>query len=112
MIAEAAHAQRFGGGHVLVAPDRQHQPADHARQPRPSDERKDRHDAEVDLLAREVDGKHRAQRDDQIEGGDAQEQFRAAHDHRVGHPAEVARDAAEQQAERERNEDADEADRQ
>ena len=108
---ESADAERFGRRDVLVAPDRQHQAADDARQPRPPDEGQNRDDAEIHLLAWQIDREHRAQRDDQVERRDAEQQLGAAHDHRVGHAAEVPGDAAEQQPERERDQDADQADR-
>ena len=109
--AEPAHPERLGRRDELVAPDREDETADHAGETRPADERQDRDNPEIDLLAREIDRKDRAQRDDQIQRRNAEQQFRAAHDHRVGHPAEVARDPAEQQAEGERDENADQADR-
>ena len=73
---EAADPERLGGGHELVAANREHEAADDARETGPSDEREDRHDAEVDLLAGEIDGEDGAQRDDQVERRDAEQQLR------------------------------------
>ncbi len=107
--AQPAESERLGRRHVLALAHRQHQAADDARQAGPADERENRDDAEVDLLARQIDREDRAQRDDQIERRDAQQQLGRPHDDRVDEAAEVAGDAAEQQPERERNRDADQA---
>ena len=104
--------ERLGRRHVVALPHRQHEPADDARKAGPADERQNRDDAEVDLVARQIHRKHRAKRDDQIERRDAEQQLGHPHDRGIDEAAEVAGDPAEQQPERERNRDADQADRQ
>ena len=65
--AKAPEAQRFRRRHVVALAHREHQAADDARETRPADERQDRDDAEVHLMARQVHGKHGAERDDEIQ---------------------------------------------
>src|ERR1043166_9537083 len=108
---QARRPERLGREHVLRLPERQHHATDDPGEARPADERQDRDDREVGLLARQLEREHAAQRHDQVEAGDAQEQLGAAHDEHVDPAADVAAHAAEEEPERERDEDADDPDR-
>ena len=68
--------------------------------PGPADERENRDDAEVDLLARQIHREDRAKRDDEVERRNAEQQLGQAHDDGVDEAAEVAGDPAQQQPER------------
>ena len=59
MMRKRPNAERLGGRDELVAADREHQAADDAREAGPPDEREDGDDAEVDLLARQIDRERR-----------------------------------------------------